>query len=375
MFLFTKSKSITMQLLNMAAAIVFVMSLSQVDLVYAGEPAFLPSPVRSVSTVPTNGDVNPYGVAFVPKTFPSGGTIGAGDILVSNFNNSQNLQGTGTTIIRVPSTGQPTLFFQGQPGLGLTTALVVLKAGLVLVGNLPTSDGTSATAQPGSIMVLDKSGNLLQTLTDSTLINGPWDATVDDQGHFARLFISNVLSGTVSRLDLKVSNQGVSIIEGTQIASGYQHRGDPVTLEVGPTGLVYEKKSDTLFVASTGDNMVFSLHRAGTTRKDLGMGKVIYSDNVHLHGALAMVEAPNGHLLVSNSDGVNPDQNQPSEIVEFTKQGEFVMQLSIDPAQGGSFGLSVATSGETAKFAAVDDNTSTLNVWTLVFDNDSGRFH
>ena len=34
---------------------------------------YLPNPVRVVSTVPTNGDVNPYGLAFVPANFPSGG--------------------------------------------------------------------------------------------------------------------------------------------------------------------------------------------------------------------------------------------------------------------------------------------------------------
>ena len=60
---------------------------------------FLPSTVQVVSTVPSNGDVNPYGVAFVPHGFP-GGVLTPGDILVSNFNNAQNLQGTGTTIVR-----------------------------------------------------------------------------------------------------------------------------------------------------------------------------------------------------------------------------------------------------------------------------------
>src|SRR5271165_1061262 len=63
--------------------------------------AFLPSPVRTVSTVPANGDLNPYGVAFVPRHFDRGsGPLKHGDILVSNFNNSSNLQGTGTTIVR-----------------------------------------------------------------------------------------------------------------------------------------------------------------------------------------------------------------------------------------------------------------------------------
>ena len=57
-------------------------------------------------TIPANGDLNPYGVVFVPKDFPSGGKIAPGDVLVSNFNNLNNLQGTGVTIIKLtPSSG------------------------------------------------------------------------------------------------------------------------------------------------------------------------------------------------------------------------------------------------------------------------------
>jgi uncharacterized protein YjiK len=78
-----------------------------------------------------------------------------------------------------------------------------------------------------------------------------------------------------------------------------------------------------------------------------------------------LAEAPNGHLLVTNNDGINPDANQPSEIVEFTKQGDFVKQIAMDPAQGGSFGLAVRTLDDKAVFAAVDDNTSSLFIWTL----------
>ena len=70
----------------------------------AGEGAFLPRVVTS-STVPKNGDLNPYGVAFVPQGFPPGGSIAPGDVLISNFNNSNNVQGTGTTIVKLTSDG------------------------------------------------------------------------------------------------------------------------------------------------------------------------------------------------------------------------------------------------------------------------------
>ena len=56
------------------------------------------------STVPANiGDVNPYGVAVVRH---SEGKLVRGDVLVSNFNNSANQQGTGTTIVSISPRGR-----------------------------------------------------------------------------------------------------------------------------------------------------------------------------------------------------------------------------------------------------------------------------
>src|SRR5262245_14808892 len=136
-------------------------------------PILPPVPLAS-STIPANGDLNPYGLAFVPAHFRSnGGALSTGDLLVSNFNNSSNAQGTGTTIVKVSPNGTTSLFFQGQTGLGLTTALGVLKKGFVLVGNVPTTDGTCPTVHPGSILVLDADGVLVQTLSDPKMLNGP----------------------------------------------------------------------------------------------------------------------------------------------------------------------------------------------------------
>jgi hypothetical protein len=347
--------------------------------VFGGMPCadaagFLPNQMI-VSTVPPNGDLNPYGVAFVPQGFQSGaGPLRPGDILVSNFNNNMNLQGTGTTIMRVSASGAVSTFFAGPPhpggtsGLGLSTALAVLRSGFVIVGNVPSRDGTPNTVTPGSLLVIDNAGNHVSTIS-GPMIRGPWDMTILDEGNQAVAFVSNVLAGTVVRLNLNVSANGVTVVQMTEIASGYQHRGDPVAFEVGPTGLVFDPTQDVLYVASTEDNAVFAVQDAATRHSSGGKGTVIYTDADHLHGALAMAEAPNGHLLVSNSDVINSDPHQPSEIVEFEKQGQFVKQLSVDPAQGGSFGLAVNVNLRddegTAFFAAVDDNTATLTIWNI----------
>ena len=327
---------------------------------------FLPDQVRSATTIPANGDLNPYGVSFVPANFPSGGTIAPGNILVSNFNNSANLQGTGTTIVDIPAGGPTTLFFQGPLGLGLTTALNILQRGFVLVGNFPSTDGTCPNSSSGSILVIDKSGKLVTTIS-GPLINGPWDSTLFDQGSSAKFFVANGLTGTVVRLDLSVRVSGVTVQRITQIASDYAHSCDPVTFVDAPTGLVYDPKRDVLYVASTLDNEVFAVADAGDTTHDRGRGELVYEDKVHLHGPLGMIEAPNGHLIVSNNDSaaVNSDPNQPSELVEFTKEGEFVKQISVDPVQGGSFGLAVATAGDLAQLAAVDDNQNILLIWSF----------
>jgi hypothetical protein len=329
------------------------------------DAAFLPSPVRTVSTTPANGDQNPYGVAFVAQNFQTGsGPLKHGDILVSNFNNGQNLQGTGTTIVRVPATSAPTVFFQGNTGLGLSTALGTLQDGFVVVGNAPTADGTSATAMPGSLLVINNKGKVVQTIANDW-IQYPWDMALVDQGDRAIAFVTNALNGTVSRLDFKVSSSGLTMLSAKTIASGYVHHGDPVALFVAPTGLVYDARRDRLYVASTGDNAVFAISDAASRNSDAGTGFIVYQDNAHLHGALALAEAPNGHLLVTNNDTVNPDPNQTSEIVEFTKEGQFVKEISVDPSAGGSFGLAVNVKDDKAIFAAVDDNTASLIIWTL----------
>src|ERR1700741_4182352 len=144
------------------------------------------------------------------------------------------------------------------------------------------------------------------------------------------------------------------------------HRPDPATFEVGPTGLAYDPTLDILFVALTGDNAVFAVKHANEIRPSRGRGELVYFDPVHLPGALAMVLAPNCHLLVSNSDEINLNVNEPREIVEFTVQGRFIGQLSVDPNAGGAFGLNiVAVTDDVARFAAVDDNTNTLTIWTV----------
>jgi hypothetical protein len=352
---------------------------------FSGFPTFANPYV--VSTIPPTGpaELNPYGVAFVPQGFPTTGTLQPGDLLVANFNDPTNAQGTGTTIVRVTPQGQRSTFFTST-ALGLDTGLVVLKSGFVVVANVPA--GPLGTVGQGSLQVIDSNGNLVKTITDQTLLKDPWDLAVDDGGpqalnggNQAQLFVSNVsdtpgANGTVTRVDLQIQGGTVTVADMVQIASGYRTRLDPAAFVVGPGGLAYNPQTDTLYVASQAEMVggaevgtVFAVAHAGATAADHGTGTVVYADAAHLHGPIGLALAPNGDLITANSDAVNTDSNQPSELVEFTPAGQFVKQFAVDPLNAGAFGVAVNSSGGQIQLAAVNDNQNTVSVWTFALAN------
>ena len=316
------------------------------------------------STIPSNGDVNPYGVAFVPSGFPGGGKTAAGDVLVSNFNNNGtgNVEGTGSSIVSISPTGQQSLFATSTP-IGLDTALGVLSRGFVIVGNLPASGGVPVNG--ASIQIFDRNGNLVSTLTDSTFLDSPWDLTINDQGSEAQVFVSNVLSGTVTRLDLNVGSTAVTVAHKTRIASGYKAQLITAVVAVGPTGLAYDPNREVLYVASTDDNAIFAIGDAGGRTSDAGKGSIVFDDQTHLHGPLGLVLAPNGNLITANGDAVNVG-GTPNDLVEFTPQGILVATYQLDGGTlGAAFGIASTFSQGAVRFAAVDDDLNTVTVWTL----------
>jgi hypothetical protein len=325
------------------------------------------------STVPANGDVNPYGVALVPQTQ---GHLLQGHILVSNFNNKTNLQGTGSTIVDVAPNGAVSLFAQIAAsklpgpcpgGVGLTTALVVLRAGWVIVGSLPTSDGKAAIAQAGCLIVLNSDGVPVKTFAGSP-INGPWDMTALDRGSDATLFFTNVLNGTVAangktvnkatvvRLDLDLDSEP-SAKSITVIASGFSARTDPAALVIGPTGLGLSPAyaDQVLYVADTLDNRVTVVPNPLTSPGSSGPG-VTLSAKGSLNGPLGLSVAPNGNILTVNSND--------GSITEIAPNGTQLAHELLDntgspPGAGTLFGVLTVGRG---KVYFVDDGSNTLNL-------------
>lgn len=327
------------------------------------------------STVPANGDVNPYGVAVVPETH---GNLTEGDLLVSNFNNAPTAaapggeQGRGATLVEISPGGHRRLFAQipaaSVPGgVGLTTALVVLRSGWVIVGSLPTADGTAATAGPGELIVLDAYGRVRETITGHG-IDGPWDATALDLGPVADLFVSNVLTGisggqpasttngNVVRLTLILTGRTPRLVASAVIGNGLAVHTDPAALIVGPTGVALGP-GGALFVADTVNSRIAKIPNAvfRTSPVNAGAAAATVSADPHLNGPLGLTLAPNGDLLTVNGGDNN--------LIELTRGGTVVAVRDIDtadPPGGALFGLAATAYPRAVYF--VNDDTNTLNV-------------
>jgi len=325
--------------------------------------------IQVASTVPANGEVNPYGVAVVEDTT---GALVEGDILVSNFNNKANQQGTGTTIVQITPDGTPTLFAQINStnlpgacpgGVGLTTALVVLHSGWVIVGSLPTTDGTAATAQDGCLIVLNNQGKVVETFSGS-MINGPWDMTAFEESNHAALFVTNVLNGTVAangtvvnqgtvvRIDLNLSNPGMpKEASSTIIGSGFSQRTDPAALVIGPTGVALSADG-TLYVADSLANRTAAIPNAVQRQTSAGRGLTV-SANGAINIPLGLTMAPNGDIIIANGGDGN--------LVEISPNGNQVAVKTVEQGGAGTlFGLAIAPM--TAGVYFVDDGTNALNL-------------
>jgi hypothetical protein len=250
----------------------------------------------------------------------------------------------------------------------LTTALVALRSGWVIVGSLPTADGTSATAQAGCLIILNNQGKPAATLSGNG-INGPWDMTALDMGTAAVLFVTNVLNGTVAAngavvsqgsvlrivLNIPAGGMPVEATPRTVIASEFQERTDPNALVIGPTGLGLGADG-RLFVADTLQSRIAAIPNALNRTSDANAGDTV-AQNRALNQPLGLAIAPNGDIITANAgDG---------RIVDTTPDGKQAGVRFVDVSHsrngaGTLFGLAIAPTGD--GIYLVNDGNNTLNL-------------
>jgi hypothetical protein len=336
------------------------------------------------STVTDNGDLNPYAVVVAPV---SAGKIQKDDVLVDNFNNLSNLQGTGTTIVGYrPSTKQtyllaklPQHLAQCPGGVGLSTAMTMLKTGWVIVGSTPSTDGTTATKGDGCLIVLDPDGKPVSIWSGPT-INDPWgDMAVSDNGSTATLFISMAgfdLPGpdvidpktklpvvqhksTVLRLELSIPDgKPPVLVSQTVVGDGFAQRADRDNFLLGPTGLALGPDK-TLYVTDGVDNMISAIPDALDRTTSAGVGRLVTKDGL-LSWPLAMVYTPGGHLLACNGKDGQLVEIDPLSGKQIYAQWIDNDQAQSPPGNGDLFGIAMTPDG--SGFYYVEDDVNTLMV-------------
>ena len=317
-----------------------------------------------ISTVPDNGDQNPYAIVVAPA---SAGAIEKDDVLVSNFNNAKNLQGTGSTIVRyTPSTGKLATFatipanLPNCPGgVGLGTAMAMLKSGWVIVGSAPSTDGTTATRGAGCLIVLDAQGKVEKTIAGEH-IDMPWgNMAVIDNGTDAILFVSNagfglgapgddatvVNKATVLRIRLTIApGNPPAVTEQTVIADGFGAQADAGAFLIGPTGLALGAH-DTLYVSDAVGNRILAIEHATTRRDSAGQGTEITKDGL-FRRPLAMTIAGNGHLLVVNGLNGQVVEVDPVSGKQLYARWIDANKAQMPPGSGDLFGIAMTPAGD-----------------------------
>jgi hypothetical protein len=328
------------------------------------------------STVPDNGDQNPYAIVVAPV---SAGTIQKDDVLVSNFNNDGNLQGLGTTIVDYNPTTKKLSTFAALPrnlaqcpgGIGLTTAMTMLKTGWVIVGSAPSADGTTGTKGAGCLIVLDSSGKVAGTIAGENL-NMPWGnmATIDD-GSTATLFVSNagfdvgspegdprvVNEQTVLRIKLSIPDgKPPVVVDQTVVGSGFGAQPSKDAFVVGPTGLALGPDG-TLYVSDATGNRISAIWDAATRDHSAGVGRTVTKDGL-LQKPLAMTTAPNGHLLVTNAQNGQVVEIDPATGDQLRARWIDPNKAQKPPGSGDLFGIAMTPAGD--GFYFVEDEANTL---------------
>jgi hypothetical protein len=328
------------------------------------------------STVPANGDQNPYAIVIAPV---SAGKIQKDEVLVDNFNDRNNLQGLGTTIVKYNMASKQLTLFAAIPrnlpecpgGVGLTTAMTMLKSGWVIVGSLPSQDGTTRTKGQGCLIVLDSQGKVTNVIAGPN-INGPWgNMAVIDNGTTATLFVSNtgfdvgapdgeppvIEKATILRLDLSIPEGKPPVVtKQTVIGQGFGEQADKDVFIIGPTGLALGSNG-TLYVSDALANRIAAIPNAAARTDSAGVGDTVTKDGF-LKRPLAMAMTPQGHLIVTNGLNGQAVEIDPASGTQLYARWIDANKAQSPPGSGDLFGIAMIPSGD--GFIYVEDEVNAL---------------
>ncbi|HET7813497.1 MAG TPA: hypothetical protein VFL13_03915 [Candidatus Baltobacteraceae bacterium] len=311
------------------------------------------------STVdPKNGDLNPYGLDIAKV---SSGQIDAGDLVVCNFNDSANVQGTGTSIVALhPAVGAVPRHIVNSSVLDGCNALAMSPAATIWAADF------SANNNP----IIFQSGTIHDALS-----NGPWHHP------FGEAFVPPVNSISVPAFYVSNAGDGslvrIYVFPGPRFAFSTIVKGFPVNggapgSILSPSGLNYQKVGDRLYVVDGTNNALYAIDNiskiepGGITVNGMTFsGKfaadahVIYS-GAPLNGPISSALLWNGNIVVGNT----LDPNGQNLMVEISPSGHVLAVKNVDTGASGSiFGMVAAgTSTATTHLYFNDDNANAVEV-------------
>jgi hypothetical protein len=314
----------------------------------------------TIGSTMVKGEQNPYGLDVAKS---DSGPIKTGDLVICNFNNAANVQGTGSTILALhPVVGStPTLIAQDPSLLGCDAIALNAANDVSWVAAYKANDNPLVTA----------TGAVVTTLPFGPW-HGPWgQAFSPKQGPFgkAAFYVTNAGDGTIVRVDI-LSAGGFAF---DVIATGFAVNGGVPGSILGPSGLQYDAKNDNLYIVDGADNSLTVFKHVSTippggiflTNGSFGgpfhgRARRVFSGSP-LNGPISSALLPNGDLVLGNT----LDPTGSNIMVEISpSRGKVLATKNVDTgAAGALFGMvATGTSAADVQLFYNDDNTSTLNV-------------
>ncbi len=311
------------------------------------------------STVdPTNGDQNPYGLDVAKRT---AGLIRAGDLVICNFNDRVNVQGTGTSIVVLhPHAGATPTHIRANEELLGCTALAVGATDAIWAAAFGEND--DPIVSPGGALI---------TPLDNPAWHHPFGeifASGSDD-HPPAFYVSNAGDGSIVRVAIEQSG---FVFE--TIAHGFAVNGGAPGSILGPSGLQYDAKHDRLYIIDGADNTVTAFRHVSTVPANgiVVHGRTFTGPFAHrarsiyagapLNGPISSALLPHGHLVLGNT----LDPNGKNLMVEISSRGELLDVKNVDTGVAGALFGMVATGDELSEIHLYfnDDNDNALKVLT-----------
>jgi hypothetical protein len=310
-----------------------------------------------------NGDKGPHGLAIAPLTY---GNLKKGNLVVCNANNKANGSGLGTTVEVLNATpgSKPVLFAQ--------------SADLKGCGAISTTPGNSvyvSATGAKSVTQLDQTGKLYNASKGKGItapFGGMYGQAPPPYGAQV-MFATDATNGTLLRIYVSNPPPYPVVVIGT----GFAVNKKKGVATLGPSGLQYNGKTDTLYVVDGANDTIVSIAGATTillpnaiqvqpggktfkyAKGQTGSpAKLVYSGTA-IDSPVASALLPNGNLVVAGTKGGN-------NLVELTSTGTILDTLKVnDTAKAGIFGLKASgTSDANTVLYYTDSNLNTVQELT-----------